>query len=75
MSKLLEQAFRIAQDLPPERQDDVARQILSLVSRDSAAPDSIHPDHLSGVTEGLEQARRGEFASDEAVAAAFRRFG
>lgn len=38
-------------------------------------PVDIDPDHLRGVLEGLAQAERGEFASDEEVARVFSLFG
>jgi hypothetical protein len=37
-------------------------------------PEPIDPAHLPAVMEGLAQARRREFATDEEVEAAFRRF-
>ncbi len=37
-------------------------------------PETIDPEHLSAVLEGLDQASRGEFATDQEIAAAFRRF-
>jgi predicted transcriptional regulator len=41
---------------------------------DKREPEEIDPAHLSDVLEGLAQARRGEFAIDEEVEAALRRF-
>ncbi len=43
--------------------------------RDDREPEEIDTEHLPDVLEGLEQARRGEFATDAEVEAAFRRFG
>ena len=40
-----------------------------------AKAEEIDPAHLPGVLEGLEQARRGEFATDEDVEKLFRHFG
>ena len=37
-------------------------------------PEEIDAAHLPAVLEGLTQARRGQFASDAEVEAAFRRF-
>lgn len=51
-----------------------SRAMLHLV-HDDREPESIDPAHLAGVLEGLDQARRREFATDEEVEAAFRRFG
>ena len=74
MTKLLEQALEVVRQLSPEAQDEVARAMLHLV-RDDREPEAIDPEHLPYVLEGLEQARRGEFATDEEVEATFRRFG
>jgi predicted transcriptional regulator len=72
MTKLLEQALGAVSALSPEEQDEIARMMLAMSGEQ--APETIDPAHLSAVLEGLDQARRGEFASDEEVAAAFRRF-
>jgi hypothetical protein len=37
-------------------------------------PEKIDPAHLPAVLEGLAQAKRREFATDDEVEAAFRRF-
>lgn len=74
MTKLLEQALEVVRQLSPEGQDEVARAMLHLV-RDDRESESIDPAHLADVLEGLDQARRREFATDEEVEAAFRRFG
>jgi len=74
MTKLLEQAFEAARRLPPEAQDDIARAVLHLTSG-SQEPEPLDPVDLNAVLDGLEQARRGEFASEAEIAAAFHRFG
>ncbi len=42
--------------------------------QDEGEPEEIDPAHLPDVLESLAQARRGEFATDAEVEAAFRRF-
>jgi len=74
MTKLLERAVELVRRLPPNTQDEIAEAMLNLVAGD-AEPEEIDPAHLPAVLEGLEQARRGEFTSDEEVEALFRRFG
>jgi hypothetical protein len=37
-------------------------------------PEDLNPTHLADVLESLAQTKRGEFATDAAVEAAFRRF-
>ena len=73
MTKLLDQAIKAVRRLPADAQDDIARTILHLAGCEIGA-ESIDPAHLAAVLEGLAQAKRGEFATDEEVEAAFRRF-
>jgi predicted transcriptional regulator len=70
MTKLLEQAIEAVRRLPADSQDDIARTILHLAGSEVAA----EPSHLAAVLEGLAQAKRREFATDDEVEAAFRRF-
>jgi len=73
MTKLLEQALAAVRALPSESQDEIARAMLILAGND-AEPEDIDPAHLSDVLESLAQAKRREFATDDEVEAAFRRF-
>jgi hypothetical protein len=73
MTNLLKKAVEAVEQLPPDNQDRIARIMLTLAGENDP-PEDIDPDHLAGVLEGLAQARRGEFASDAEVAAAFRLF-
>jgi hypothetical protein len=73
MTALLEQAFDAARRLSPDAQDEIARAVLHL-ARHETEPEIIRPDDLAAVLEGLDQAKRCEFASDEEVEAAFRCF-
>jgi hypothetical protein len=54
-------------------QDDIGRAILSLAGSE-LEPEPVDPAHLATVLEGLEQAKRREFATDDELEAAFRRF-
>ena len=73
MTKLLEQALEAVTRLPAETQDEIARTMLQLAAS-NGEPEEIDAAHLPAVLEGLTQARRGQFASDAEVEAAFRRF-
>ena len=73
MTKLLEQAIEAVCRLPADSQDDIARTILRLAGSDTEA-EPVDPAHLAALLEGLAQAKRGEFATDAEVEAAFRRF-
>jgi hypothetical protein len=72
MTELLEQAVEAVRRKPQEVQDEVARAMLSLIG--DGGPEPIDPDHRQAVQTGLGQLRRGEYASEEEVAAAFRSF-
>jgi hypothetical protein len=73
MTKLLEQALEAVRRLPSDSQDEIARTMLTLAANEGE-PEPIDPAHLSAVLEGLAQAKRRQFASDDEVEAAFRRF-
>jgi hypothetical protein len=73
MTKLLEKALEAVRRLAPEEQDEIARTLLQLVG-ETGESEPVPPQHLAAVLEGLAQAKRGDFASDAEVEAAFRRF-
>lgn len=73
MTRLLEKALEAVRQLPADAQDEIAQTILRLVGGEDE-PEPIDPAHLPAVLEGLAQAKRGEFATDAEVEAAFRRF-
>jgi hypothetical protein len=73
MTKLLEQAIEVVRRLPADSQDDIARTLLHLAGSEVEA-EPVDPAHLAAVLEGLAQAKRREFATDDEVEAAFRRF-
>jgi predicted transcriptional regulator len=73
MTKLLDKAIEAAKQLSPDEQDELAHAILHLVEN-SGEPEEIDPEHLPGVLEGLAQAERGEFATEQEVEEAFRSF-
>jgi len=73
MTKLLEKALEAVRKLPADSQDEIARAMLNLAANDGE-PEIVDPDDLPAIMEGLAQARRREFATDEEVEAALRRF-
>ena len=73
MTKLLEKAMEAVRNLPTGSQDEIARAMLQLAAQNEE-PERIDPRDLPSVLNGLAQAKRGEFASDAEVEAAFRRF-
>jgi predicted transcriptional regulator len=74
MTKLLEQAIARVRELPAEDQDALATALLALAGESTEV---VHLDDetRAAVDEGLTQARRGEFVSDEEVAKADARRG
>jgi Ca2+-binding EF-hand superfamily protein len=73
MTELLEEALRVARQLPANGQDEIARAMLALMDNEADA-EEINPAHLSDILESLAQAKRGDFATESEVEAAFRRF-
>jgi Ca2+-binding EF-hand superfamily protein len=72
MTELLEQALEAILRAPPRIQDEIAKFMLDMI--DDGEDREIPAEHLAAVLEGEGQAARGEFATDEQVAAAFRTF-
>jgi hypothetical protein len=74
MTKLLDLALETVRRLPPGDQDEIARAMLCLAGHEDESAEEIDPKHLPDVLECVAQARRGEFATEAEVEAAFRRF-
>jgi len=72
MTKLLDQAIKKVRELPEAAQDEAAEMLLSLASR-RAGPIRLDEEMRAAIQEGKLQARRGEFAADEDMAAFFKR--
>ena len=73
MADLLAEAMAVVRRLPPEDQDEIARAMLRL-AQGGGELEEIPPEHLPAGLEGLAQAKARQFATDEEVEAAFRRF-
>ncbi|MEX0589678.1 MAG: hypothetical protein WD207_01185 [Xanthobacteraceae bacterium] len=74
MTKLLEQAIAKVRTLPAEEQDELALTLLAMADRSSQIVE-LDDETRAVIQEGLEQARRGEFVSDEEMAALWKRYG
>lgn len=74
MSKLLDAAIKKVRELPESEQDEAAEMLLSVASR-RGEPIRLDEETRAAVREGQQQARRGEFASDEDMEAFFKRHG
>lgn len=75
MTELLETAVTAARTLPPDRQDEIARIVLRLVSDDDPAPVALTPAERAAIDISLAQAAGGDFATDSEVEAAWAKFG
>ena len=62
MTRLLEEAFRKASELPEDRQDLIGRMLLQIVSDGGAS--RLTDEQVAEVRKSLSQAEAGEFASD-----------
>ena len=75
MTQLFDTAVRAARNLPPEVQDDIARIVLRLAVDAEAAPIALTADERAAIKDSLEQAARGDFATEAEVDAAWAKFG
>jgi predicted transcriptional regulator len=73
MTKLLDKAIAKARELPAEDQDAVAVAMLAMVETPPVV--ALDDETRAAIREGLEQARRGEFASDAEIEALWKRHG
>jgi predicted transcriptional regulator len=74
MTKLLDKAIEKTRALPDADQDAIALLVLEALES-GGEPVSLDADTRAAIDKGLEQARRGDFASDEEIAALWRRHG
>lgn len=74
MTKLLDQAFDAARNLPPAMQDDMARVVMALTG-DEPPVMQLTPEEEASFGESLAQAERGEFATDEQMRAIWAKHG
>lgn len=74
MTKLLEEAVEKLSRLPEARQNELAQMLIDVAAAD-LSPYQLTEEERAAVVEGLAQAERGEFASDEEVAALWKHFG
>ena len=74
MTKLLDEAITKVRELPADRQDEAAEIMLSMAARKDA-PVRLDDETRAAIRRGADQARRGEFVSDEEMAAFLKRHG
>lgn len=73
MTDLMEKALAAVSRWPRERQDEAAEMLLAL-DRLGGSAYVASQDELAAIDEALEEARRGKFATEAEVEAAFARF-
>jgi predicted transcriptional regulator len=74
MIKVLEEAIEKIKKLPQDRQV-YAAEVLEHIAADESDVFVVPEGHRAAVLEGLEQAERGEFVSDEELAALWKKCG
>ncbi|MEN3288142.1 MAG: hypothetical protein V7634_2442 [Bradyrhizobium sp.] len=74
MTKVLDDAIEKIRKLPMERQLYVA-ELLEQIAEAGSEVFRVPDDHRADVIEGLAEAERGEFVSDEDMAALWKKFG
>lgn len=67
MAHTIEDAIEALRRLPAERQAELADYIVGLAASEEET-EEVDPEHLAGILEGLEQAKRGQFAKPDRVA-------
>lgn len=72
MTKLLEKAIEDLKKLPEADQDEAAELLFNLMAK-RQEPIRLDEETRAAIREGVAQAQRGEFASDEEVEAFFAR--
>jgi predicted transcriptional regulator len=75
MTKILEQAIAKARTLSDEDQDTLGVIWLSLAEEWPIGADDLDDETRAAIREGIEQAKRGEFVSDEEMQTLWKRFG
>jgi hypothetical protein len=72
-TKLLKDVLERVETWPKERQEDAARLLMAMEAQD-ASPYRLTDEQRKQVRAALKEVERGEFASDEEVAAVFDRY-
>ena len=66
MTALLDRAIAAARQLPPEAQDDIAREVL-LLAGEEVEPVALSAGERAAVAAGRDAAARGDLASEAEV--------
>ena len=74
MTKMLDEAIKKVRELPDSVQDDAAEMLFSVAAK-QGEPIMLDEETRAAIQEGRAQARRGEFVSEDDMAAFFERHG
>ena len=74
MTKLLTRAIKKLSQLPEKRQDELASMLIDVAAQD-LHPYQFTKEERKEIEAALREAKRGKFATDDEVAAMWRRFG
>lgn len=74
MTKLLDQAIAKVRELPEEEQERAAESLMVFAELAKQGVYKLSPEERAALDESKAQVRRGEFATDEEVEAAYARF-
>lgn len=74
MTTLFDIAVETARQLPPEKQDDIARLVLQMASEDQSVY-RLSEEELESLKPSLKQAENQQFASEAEVSAVWARHG
>jgi predicted transcriptional regulator len=73
MNKMVETLLERIADWPEEAQAELVQSIVDIETKHLGVY-KLDPDERAAIERGLEEMRRGKFASDEQVAAVFNRY-
>lgn len=74
MTRMLDEAIKKVRELPDSVQDDAAEMLFSVAAK-QGEPVRLDAETRAAIREGMAQARRGEFVSEEDMQAFFERHG
>jgi hypothetical protein len=74
MTKLLQQGIEAVRNLPPERQDMAGELLLGIAGVGQTAH-RLTAEQVEDLKIALAEADRGEFATDDEIDAAWKKFG
>jgi len=75
VTKILEHAIAKARSLPAEDQDVLGAIMLALSDESLTEVGELDDETRAAVQEGIDQAKRGEFVSEDEIAALWQRLG